>query len=358
MGLIGVEMNSKKKAICQIGPGRDMPGGMSAVIEGYLHSSYLDEFRQIHIVTASSVGKLKCFLGGLARYLKLIMNHEVELAHLHMSERGSCYRAIILILVSKVFKVPVILHSHGSELEIWYRSVLGFNRKIFNYIMKKCDAIIVLTPGWKDFWKKIVKEDRIYVIPNYVTIQAHVNKKYCNCGKINIVFLGYVGDRKGTFDLIRAARILKDRNINFCLRIGGNGEIGKCNMLINELNLQNDVLVLGWLNKDEKEKILNLSDILVLPSLYESFGIVLLEAMAHQLPVICGSNGYSKEIITDGVDGYIAESGNAISIADKVAKLNNQVILNQFGEAAYSKVTKAYSEDCVMRKLISLYKKI
>lgn len=351
-------MGTKKSLICQIGPGKDMPGGMLSVIEGYLESPYLKEFEQIHIVTASSTNKGKCFFRGIARYIGLTIKREVKLAHLHMSERGSCHRAIVLIFVSRLFRIPVIVHSHGSELESWYASIKRMQRKMFCLAMQRCAAVVVLTPGWKKYWGNIVGDNKIHVIPNCIPSRKHMDREYLDSGKLNIAFLGYVGERKGTFELLRAAKILKDRKIDFCLRIGGNGEIDRCRALIEQLKLQDDVIIYGWATGEKKEEILNLSDVLVLPSMYESFGIVLLEAMAHQLPVICGSNGYSKELISEGIDGYVAESGNAESIAERMALFSDRDILKSFGEAAYKKAMKEYSTEHVMCKLKELYQKL
>lgn len=351
-------MRTNRNLICQIGPGKDMPGGMLSVIEGYLESPYLKEFEQVHIVTASSTNKRKCFLRGITRYIGLIIKRDVKLAHLHMSERGSCYRAIILIFVSRLFRIPVILHSHGGEVESWYASIKEVQRKIFCFAMERCTAVVVLTPGWKKYWGNIVEDNKIYVIPNCIPSRRHVERGYLNSGKLNIVFLGYIGEKKGTFELLRAARILKDRKIDFCLRIGGNGEIDKCKTLIEQLKLQDEVIIYGWVTGEKKEEILNLSDVLVLPSMYESFGIVLLEAMVHQLPVICGSNGYSKELISEGIDGYIAESGNADSIAAMIALFNDRDILKKFGESAYKKAMEEYSTEHVMCELKELYQKL
>lgn len=353
-----VDMKAKKDLICQIGPGTDMPGGMLSVIEGYLESPYLKEFRQVHVATASSTDKIRCFFRGMARYMGLVMKREVRLAHIHMSERGSCYRAVILVFASRFFRIPVVLHSHGGEMESWYASIGEIRRKIFFLAMRQCQAIIVLTPGWRNYWENIVEGRKIHVIPNCVVAREHAEREYRKSGKLNILYLGYASERKGVFELLKAARILKDKRIDFCLRVGGNGEIDKCRVLIEQLGLQDDVILYGWVVGKEKENLFDISDVLVLPSMYESFGIVLLEAMVHQLPVVCGSNGYSRELIEEGKEGYVAKSGNAKSIAEKLVLLNDRDVLKCIGEAGYKKVVERYSVEPVMCKLAELYSKL
>lgn len=252
---VEVDMKTKRNLICQVGPGKDMPGGMLSVIDGYLNSPYLREFQQIHITTASTTDKGRCFFDGVLRYIGLIMKRKVKLAHLHMSERGSCYRAIILIFVSRLFGVPAILHSHGGELESWFASIGKIRKKLFQFAMRQCQVVVTLTPGWKKYWENIVESRRIHVIPNCVVVKKQRERVYRKSGKLNILFLGYIGEKKGTFVLLEAVRILKDKKIDFCLRVGGNGEIDKCKALIEQLGLQDDIVVYGWVAGEEKEEI-------------------------------------------------------------------------------------------------------
>lgn len=345
----------KKKYICQIGPGADVPGGIQSVIQSYLKSESLKDYNQLHIITASNSNKIFRFLNGMIRYITLECYNKIELIHIHMSERGSCYRAVLIIFISMFFRTPIIVHSHGGEIESWYNSLNFLYKKTFDYAMQKCQFIIALTPGWKKFWCNIVKENKIVVIPNFTEEKIYRNKTYLLNNVLNIVFLGYIGERKGIYDLLKAAKILKECNLNFCIRIGGNGEVEKCKEVISQLNLEDRVFVYGWLDKDKKEDILRQSDILVLPSYYESFGIVILEAMIHQLPIICGSRGYSKEIISPGIDGYVAKTGDICDLANQIFKLSDQVTLKRMGDAAYQKIMSKYTEASVMPEIRRIY---
>ena len=80
----------------------------------------------------------------------------------------------------------------------------------------------------------------------------------------------------------------------------------------------------------------------MLPSKYESFGIVLLEAMNHQLPVICGSNGYSKEIIEDGYTGVVVPSGDVEKMAEILKNMYDGERLKNMGDKGYKHVEQHY----------------
>lgn len=349
---------SKNKYICEIGPGSEYPGGILSVINDYMGSKYLKDFKLKHIVTASKKHKALGFLKGVYTYLILCMNHNVRLAHIHMSERGSCVRAICLIFISNIFNVPTIVHSHGSEIIQYYNNLTSAKRKIFDYAMNSVNKIIILTPGWKKFWGKIVDEQKLIVIPNFVKIPNTYNKTYKENGKLNILFLGIVGERKGTYDLVRAIDYIvhKKGKKNISLCIAGNGELSNCQAMVKRLKLNNYIKVIGWADEGKKDKLLKTHDLLVLPSKYESFGIVVLEAMSYKLAVISGDGGFTKELISPGKDGFVAKSGNYIDLSSKILLSSN--VLKELGENGYSKVKNQFSEAVVMKKIKKLYEEV
>lgn len=347
----------KDKYICQIGPGEDVLGGMSTVINYIMNSDLNIKYKFKLIRTASSKRKLKTFFSGLIKYIGLCICNKVELAHIHMSENGSCYRTMILIIVSKLFRNKVLVHSHGGEIEKFYFELGdGFKKKLFNNILQKADSIIVLTPGWKDFWGRIVKQEKIVVIPNSVTIPKEVKKVINTSGKLKLLFLGKVGERKGIYDLIDAVDILLKDKIKVELFIAGDGELDKCNKYIEKLSLNNSVHLCGWVEKEKKENLLREADLLVLPSCFESFGIVLLEAMSYKLPVICSNGGYMHEVVDDGLDGYVVPVNSPENIADKIRYFDsNRDELYIMGNNGFKKVKSIYSYNDIMKCFGRIY---
>lgn len=335
-----------------------MPGGMLSVINMYLNTSLLKDIAQRHIVSASKTYKKWTFLKSVIEYLFLCFKGEVALAHIHMSERGSCKRALFFIGISRWFSVPIIVHSHGGEVEETYRNMGSMYRSFFVTSMKKVDKVLVLTNGWKAFWSQIVPIERIEVIPNAIKLPQIGEKKYFNAGQLNLLYLGYISELKGTYDLIEALNFVQKTGIKVHLVIGGNGEINTCKQLVKRFSLQKVVSVEGWMDEVEKDKALRKADVLVLPSHYESFGIVLLEALSYKVPVICGDGGFSKEIVKDRVDGYVVHSGNSADIGQKIIKLSSLKVLTEFGNAGFKDVSMKYSEEKIVLKLRSIYEKL
>lgn len=344
-----------KKVICHIGPGEDTPGGMLSVIKGYISSEYLNEYNQIHVVSVTPDHKIKTFIACYLKLKRLIKTQSIDIVHIHMSERGSCIRTFFFIGLCNRKHVPVIVHSHGSEIEPWYASLNSIEKQMFDKRMRSVSAILVLTPGWTDFWSRIVSPKIIHIIPNYIQTNPIKEKEYLMDGCLKILFMGQIGDRKGTFDLVKAVKILKERKHKVHLDICGDGDQEKCKELIKKEGLSNEVEVLGWIAGERKRLELEKADCLVLPSRYESFGIVLLEGMANQLPCICGDGGYSKEIIKNNEDGFVIRSGNETSIAEALEKLYDKNLTQKMGQRAYCDVKQFYSEERVVGNLKEVY---
>ena len=223
---------------------------------------------------------------------------------------------------------------------------------------RKCSAIIGLTRDWKDFLTNLIDaEEKVYIINNFVEIPTTFSEP--NNETANVSFLGRIGERKGTFDLLNAIELLnKNTNIQFRVNIAGDGEIEKCKKYIKDKELYN-VKYLGWINEEERNRLLQKTDILILPSYYESFGMVLIEAMSYKIPVIGGNAGSIPNVITNNFDGLLVEPGNVTDIANKLEYLLcNPKIRVKMGQNGYKSVCEKYSSKYFSQKLDELYKKL
>lgn len=347
------------KYICVIGPDETYTGGMLTVIHQIMETDLqIDDVAKIHIGTASKRNvfwKILTFIKGIIVYIRLCLKHQVALAHIQLSEGASIYRTIILINISRVFGINTIVHSHGG---LFYDQINSMSDRKYKFIKKnlrKADRIIVLTDGWKKIWCEIVDESKIRVIPNGIVIPDMPKKEYFHDEKYNLLFLGNISPIKGIYDLIDALNILVKTKIPVILRVAGGDEIEKCKQYIRMKNLDEVVEVLGWIDGNDKEKIFEISDVLILPSYFESFGLVSIEALAHRIPVICGDKGFTKEIVKDNEMGFVCKTGDPIDISDKIIKLYDRVTISKFADKGYCYVKENYSIDVVLENLKNVY---
>ena len=189
---------------------------------------------------------------------------------------------------------------------------LAFLQARETYLASKYEHIVLLTEKDKQLWKG---DGKFTVIPN--PLSFFPNKKALLENK-TIVSIGRLVAPKGFHLLIQAFALLKEKFPGWSLFIYGKGiEHESLNKMIKDLSLQNNV----FLEKpsEDVEKILLDSSLFVSSSLYEGFGLVLVEAMACGVPCVafdceCGPS----DIIRDGVDGFLVETGNIRLLAEKM----------------------------------------
>jgi len=133
------------------------------------------------------------------------------------------------------------------------------------------------------------------------------------------------------------------------MMVGDGPEKAKAEQLVNQLGIQDKVIFFG--NSNEIDQILSYSDLFLLPSETESFGLAALEAMAWSVPVISSNSGGLPEVNFDGISGYMSNVGDVDDMAIKALKiLENDEILNQFKENALN-VAKQFD----IKNILPLY---
>lgn len=166
---------------------------------------------------------------------------------------------------------------------------------------------------------------------------------------------------KGCQYFIEAAKIVTRRisKANFLI-IGGaltsreKGMERELKNLIKKIKVSNQVLFIGF--HADVMKILSGVDILVLPSLSEGFGLVILEAMATKRPVVASNVGGILEVVVDGETGFLVPPKNPEAIAEKVIfLLKNPQIAKKMGEKGYLRVKENFTQERMVREYEKLY---
>lgn len=163
-----------------------------------------------------------------------------------------------------------------------------------------------------------LNKDKLRVIPNGIDTTLFVPSKASDTIK-KLIYVGYLVERKGVQYLLEALSILQNSSLK--LSIVGTGDYQDAlQMQCQRLGISDQVSFLGEKNAIEVAQLLAEHDALVHPSLIESFGIVVVEAMASGLPVLATSNGGSEYIVTPET-GIIVKAGDAAALADGIRKL-------------------------------------
>ena len=350
-------MYKNVKKVVHFGPSLEDKGGVVTVIKSILKLDFDNDIESEVIATTKENSKILTFIKSIFIILRKYVKGDVNIAHIHMASKGSFYRKSIVTLISKVFKIPVIIHVHGACFKEFYSGMNWIMKKYCKYVFDSADNIIVLTESWKIFFSEITDEKKINIVSNFVFIPESIeeNKKDDKAIK-NILFMGRLGKRKGTFDLINAIEILVNKTENFKLILAGDGEIEKCKAMVNEKKLEKFIDIVGWIDDEKKEQYLNNGDILVLPSYFESFGLSLVEAMSYKIPVIASWGGEMSEVVRNNIDGLLINPGDVEDLADKLYILiTDGKMRKKLGESGYDRVCSNFSNISIKKKLINIY---
>jgi glycosyltransferase involved in cell wall biosynthesis len=174
-----------------------------------------------------------------------------------------------------------------------------------------------------------------------------------------LLFLGRLGERKGSYDLLRAVASISDDFPDLKLLMGGDGEIEKIRVEAQRLGIADKVELLGWVRGPDKTALLTRASVYVLPSYNEGLPMSVLEAMAAGLPVISTPIGGIPEAVTDGVEGNLVKPGDVDAFSAALRRLlSDPSLRRQMGEAARLKVETVFSMDRIVPQIEALYREL
>ena len=215
------------------------------------------------------------------------------------------------------------------------------------------DQIIATTP---DIAQALIgagqPPERISVVPNLVRVPEAGARRGRTMREPPVIgALGRLVAGKGFGDLIDALALLRDRGVSFAARVGGTGpEERALRARAAAAGLNERLGFLGWVT--DKAAFFEGIDVLCVPSRAEAFGIVVLEGMAHGVPVIAADAQGPRAIITDGVDGLLVRRADPQHLADALERLLNDAALrHRLAESALQTVRARYALPVVAAQL-------
>ena len=343
--------------VLHVSPYYKLKGGMPSVIYNYKTNSK-ESFKYFYSMYFSNkVLNVFIFPLIIIHYLVLIANSTIKVVHLHCATKGSFYRKYIFFKIARLFNKKAVFHIHSGEFHLFYLNSNTIIKKMIEKVLIESNAVIVLTNEWKKYFSENFIVTNIVIINNIVSSQEKKEKKINH--QLNLLFLGIIGNRKGIFDLMNSIEKFKDRfKGRVKLFIGGIGEIKKLEKKIKESKLEDVVSYLGWVKGNEKQKLLELCDVVILPSHYEGLPISLLEGMSFGKPLIATHAAGSSDILKHNINGMHVEVGNIDSIANAIQYyIDNKNMIKVHGDESYA-IVKNYFPEVVFKELSLLYNSI
>lgn len=271
----------------------------------------------------------------------------------------------ILSSVATDFEIPVVITSHGPDITGVYESD-KFHKQA-NKAAKECKRIIAISNDNKEKLNKIYNQyrDKIIFMPNGYHPDVFYRE---NCNKEEVLksfqisktydkivcFAGRLNKNKGVDILLRSAKMYEEKNV-LTLIAGFGDEFEALNQLKQELGLQNVVFVKNQSHANLR-KIYSISDVCVVPSRQEAFGLVALEAIACGTPVIATKQGGMVDFITKEV-GILVEREDVNQLAKAIKQIIKEEI--KFDKQYLQNYAQEnYAQETLMDQLIDVYEEI
>lgn len=172
--------------------------------------------------------------------------------------------------------------------------------------------------------------DRIILAPYGVDGSVFKPKNKCFDGKLKVLFVGSINQRKGIYQILEAAKQLNGHGVEFTLVGSGRAQTPELYR-----PYEGYVTFKDWVSQDELSDLYGTSHVFVFPSMGEGFGLVLLEAMSAGLPIIASRNCAGPDLIEDGKNGFLIEAGSVDQLVEKIEWfIENKEKLPQMQECA------------------------
>jgi phosphatidylinositol alpha-mannosyltransferase len=288
---------------------------------------------------------------------RCLIKEKFTILHFHNASFPSFFQ---ILLSPLSFKTTNILTFHSDiERSNFLKNFPQFFDLFVGFCNLRLDGLIAVSKVALKYFEKF-KKPKI-VIPNGVDLETFSPKskkieKFLD-GKINLLFVGRIEERKGLIYLLKAFLILKRKYQNLRLIVAGDGpEKENCESFVRENNLK-DVVFLGSVWK-ELPSLYATCDIFCAPSIFgESFGLVILEAMASGKPVVGFANEGYKELMK-GKKGekFLAKPKDFKELAHKIEILiRNEKLRESLGKWGEKEAQK-YSWEKIAEKVLDFYK--
>jgi phosphatidylinositol alpha-mannosyltransferase len=307
--------------------------------------------RPVPVPSNGSIARVSLSVWLRPRIKRLLRDECFDIIHLH--EPFSGFVPLNVLSVSEAVNIATF-HSYRSSR--FYR--IGGTRLAMPYFNRLHGLIATSEPA-RDFISRHFPGD-YQVIPNGIQVDDYSDKvapfPHLRDGMINLLFLGRLEKRKGLKYMLAAYSRLKWDWPNLRLLVVGPGKPdGDSYRIMSERNLQ-DVIFVGGVSDEEKARYYKTADIYCSPATgRESFGIVLLEAMAAGKPIVATSiEGYSS-VITHGREGLLVPPKNDEALADAIAALLKDPGLRDSLAANGLRRAQEFRWERVARRVIDCY---
>jgi glycosyltransferase involved in cell wall biosynthesis len=299
-----------------------------------------------------------------------LVRWEPDVIHSHSHRYGHLLQSS---LAAGVASTPLVVSTHyhpaARDESRWRRTMLRGQDHLFGVtVYDRADAIIVETKRERDEVSDFVNKDKIHIVPPGLSwdiwkdVPSHDGANIrLGLPKDYILFAGRLAPNKGLPHLIEAWAGLSPSDRLPLVLVGEDwGMRSTIEKRAAELGVENEIRILGNL-KDIHDyvSVFAGATLFVLPSEYEAFGLVLLEAMAAGIPIVATRVGGIPEAVAEGETALLVPYGNVWELRRAMHEfVSDRKLAKRFGKAGFERVERSFSWDRTVDSLVTIYKEI
>ncbi len=298
-----------------------------------------------------------------SKMVDVVTNEGLDLLHVHYAiPHASAAYFAQQILKSKGIHIPFITTLHGTDITLVGKDP-SFE-PVITFSINESNAVTVVSNDLKkDTLNHFDITNDIQVIPNFIRTESYSPSNF-NCKRVELApnnerIITHVSNFrkvKRVDDVIKVFKKINEKIPSKLLLIGDGPERLRLEQLCRELNVCNDVRMLGKVQN--VAELLAMSDLFILPSETESFGLAALEALASHTPVISTNTGGLPEVNKNGYSGFLSDVGDIEDMAkNAISILKNDDTLLKFKRQAYHHSLK-FEIDEILPQYEELYNKV
>ncbi len=353
--------------------------GGSGVVATELGKALANEGHQVHFITYSQPARLDFFSANLfyhevsvrdyplfdyapyesalaSKLVDVVRFEQLDILHVHYAiPHASAAFMAKQILATYGINIPFVTTLHGTDITLVGKDATY--KPVVTFSINQSDGITTVSEDLKqDTYKHFDIKKEIKVIHNFIDFNRfslqpkdHFKKAIAPNNERILIHTSNFRKVKRTEDVIKMFKIVQARIPSKLLMVGDGPERTSNEALCRELGISDHVRFLG--KQDAVEEILSVSDLFIMPSESESFGLAALEAMACKVPVITSNAGGLPELNIDDFCGYMCNVGDVEDMANKaITILTNEDTLRYFKENALKR-----AQDFDLKKILPIY---
>ena len=297
-----------------------------------------------------------------SKMAEVIQREKLDILHVHYA----IPHAVCAILAKQMAgtNVKIVTTLHGTDI-----TVLGYDPSLTNLIkfgIEQSDVVTAVSQSLANQTREVISPDQdIQTVYNFIDEREyhklnsdHLREQY-GISKDEKVMIHVSNFRsvKRVTDVVHTFHLTAKKVPAKLLLVGDGPEMTIVVKLVQELGIEDQVLFLG--KQDNLAELYSISDVILLLSKKESFGLVLLEAMACEVPAIGTNVGGIPEVIVDGETGYLCELGDIETAASlAIQLLSNDELHQRFSKAAVERVNDTFCSHRITAQYEEIYQQL